>query len=88
MKKKQDAEKIVQEAQKLSDAQCFVPKYTDSEGLTKLTGLTRTHAYFLFSEGKIKSVSIRRPGSTRGKRLWHVASVLEFLDSLLEEGAK
>lgn len=70
---------------KLSDSQCFVPRYASSEGLTKLTGLTRSHAYLLFSEGKIKSVSICRPGKTRGKRLWHVASVLAFLDSILEE---
>lgn len=55
-------------------------------GLARLTGLTRSHAYLLYSEGKIDSVCIRRPGSTRGKRLWHVPSVLQFLNSCREGG--
>ena len=63
----------------------FIPQYADSKGLSRLTGLTRSHAYILFSEGKIDSVCIRRAGSTRGKRLWHIPSVLKFLDSIRKE---
>ena len=68
-----------------SATQDYIPQYADSKGLNRLTGLTRSHAYLLFSEGKIDSVCIRRAGSTRGKRLWHVPSVLEFLDSIRKE---
>ena len=73
--------KLQREAESGPVTQDLIPQYTNSKGLTRLTGLTRSHAYLLYSEGKIDSVCIRRPGSTRGKRLWHVPSVLRFLDS-------
>jgi hypothetical protein len=68
-----------------SATQDFIPQYADSKGLNRLTGLTRSHAYLLFSEGKIDSVCIRRAGSTRGKRLWHIPSVMAFLDSIRKD---
>lgn len=77
--------KLQREAESGPVARYFIPQYADSKGLNRLTGLTRSHAYLLFSEGKIDSVCIRRAGSTRGKRLWHVPSVLEFLDSIRKE---
>ena len=76
---------LLREAGSGSATQDLIPQYSDSKGLNRLTGLTRSHAYLLFSEGKIDSVCIRRPGSTRGKRLWHIPSVLAFLDSCREE---
>ena len=72
---------LQREAESGPVTQDLIPQYTNSKGLARLTGLTRSHAYLLYSEGKIDSVCIRRPGSTRGKRLWHVPSVLRFLDS-------
>jgi hypothetical protein len=62
----------------------LIPQYANSKGLAQITGLSRAHAYLLYAEGKIDSVCLRRPGSTRGKRLWHVPSVLAFLDSCRE----
>ena len=59
----------------------FIPQYVDSKGLARLTGISRSYAYLLLSEGKIDSACIRRPGSIRGKRLWHIPSVLMFLES-------
>jgi hypothetical protein len=79
-----ELKKLLHEAGSGSATQDLIPQYSDSKGLNRLTGLTRSHAYHLFSEGKIDSVCIRRPGSTRGKRLWHIPSVLAFLDSCRE----
>ena len=75
---------LLHEAESGPATQDLVPQYINSKGLARLTGLTRSHAYLLYAEGKIDSVCIRRPGSTRGKRLWHVPSVLKFLNSCRE----
>jgi len=47
--------------------------------------MNRFMLYSLAREGKIKSVSLRRPGKRWGIRLFHLPSVREFLESL-EEG--
>ena len=78
---KKELDQLQREAGSGSATQDFIPQYADSKGLLKHTGIGRSLAYLLFSEGKIDSVCIRRPGSTRGKRLWHIPSVLAFLDS-------
>jgi len=75
---------LLREAGSGSATQDFIPQYADSKGVSRLTGLTRAHLYLLFSEGKIESVCIRRPGSTRGKRLWFIPSILAFLHSCRE----
>lgn len=75
---------LLREAGSGSAAQDFIPQYADSKGLFKITGIGRSLAYLLFSEGKLESVSIRKPGGTRGKRLWHIPSALKFLDSCRE----
>ena len=54
------------------------------QGLDQTHGLNPQPRYLLYSEGKIDSVCIRRPGSTRGKRLWHIPSVMAFLESCRE----
>ncbi len=63
------------------DSNTSIPQYADSKGLRRLTGISRSYAYLLASEGKIESACIRRPGCIRGKRLWYVPSVLKFLES-------
>jgi hypothetical protein len=78
---------LMREAESGPATQDFIPQYADSKGLARITGLTRSHAYLLASEGKIESVCIRRPGSTRGKRLWHIPSVLAFFETC-KEGAR
>ena len=55
------------------------PEFCDGKQLRQLFGLTRSHAYLLAAEGKIRSVSIRKPGAFRGKRLFDCASVRAFL---------
>ena len=61
------------------------PEFVDSYGLKAGFGISRSLAYVLTQEGLIQSVSIRRPGTLRGKRLWRVSSVKRYLDKLERE---
>ncbi len=63
-----------------------LPEFCDSKQLRSLFGLSRSHAYLLAGEGKIRAVCIRRPGAVRGKRLWHCESIRAFLQKNMEEG--
>jgi hypothetical protein len=51
------------------------------------TGLTRAAFYQLAMAGKIKTACLRKPGAIRGCRLFHVGSILEFLDFVAKETA-
>jgi hypothetical protein len=44
------------------------------------TGFTRPYLYQLAGENKIRSVSIREPGKLTGVRLFHLASILSFIE--------
>lgn len=59
-------------------------EFVDHQGLTRMFAIRRSHAYVLATRGCIKSVCIRKPGSIKGRRLFHVQSVREFLNSHLE----
>jgi hypothetical protein len=61
------------------------PEFVDSYGLKAGYGISRSLAYVLTQEGLIQSVSIRRPGAERGKRLWRVSSVKKYLNDLARE---
>jgi hypothetical protein len=41
---------------------------------------SRAKLYQWAGEGKIKSVSIREPGKIRGCRLFHLQSILDFIE--------
>jgi hypothetical protein len=58
------------------------PEFVDSYGLKAGFGMSRSLAYVLAQAGLIQSVSIRRPGADRGKRLWRVSSVRRYLNDL------
>jgi hypothetical protein len=59
-------------------------------------GFTRAKLYQLAGEGKIRSVSIREPGKLTGVRLFHLGSILQFIErceqaaiaDMEKEGAK
>jgi hypothetical protein len=55
------------------------PEFVDSKGMRQMFGISRTAAYDLINDGLIKSVSLRRKGRARGRRLYDVASVREYL---------
>ena len=58
------------------------PEFVDSYGLKAGFGISRSLAYVLTQAGMIQSVSIRRPGTLRGKRLWRTASIRRYLNDL------
>ena len=62
------------------------PEFADHKGVRAMFGLSRAHAYVLASEGKIRSVCIRRPGATRGRRLFDLGSIRRFPDANVEAG--
>jgi len=45
------------------------------------TGFSRAKLYVLAGEGKVRSVSIREPGQVKGTRLFHLASIISFIES-------
>jgi hypothetical protein len=57
------------------------PEFVDFSGLQSRFGIKRSLAYLLIADGAIKSVSLRRRGTVKGKRLIDVASVRDFLNS-------
>jgi hypothetical protein len=57
------------------------PEFIDLPGLQSRFGIKRSLAYLLIADGAIKSVSLRRRGTLKGKRLIDVASVRDFLNS-------
>ena len=61
-----------------------LPEFVDARGLRALFGISRTHGYFLADAGLVKTVSLRRPGTTRGRRLWDCESVRAFLRANIE----
>ena len=59
-----------------------VAEYVDFVGLEQRFNIRRTLAYDLIHAGKIKSVVIKKPGRTRGRRLISLASLRSYLTSL------
>jgi hypothetical protein len=59
-------------------------EWTDHHGILELFGLRRSTAYHLDNEGLIKSVSLAEHGEKRGKRLFYVPSIREYLNSKLK----
>jgi len=55
------------------------PEFIDARGMRQMFGISRTATYDLINDGLIKSVSLRRKGRARGRRLFDVASVREYL---------
>lgn len=55
------------------------------KGVDPDTGLTRPAFYQLIAQGRIRTVSLRRPGTLRGARLVWLPSVLALLDSLADQ---
>ena len=63
------------------------PEFVDAAGLHARFGIKRSLAYTLLSDGAIRGVSLRRRNQTRGKRLFSVDSVREYLHQM-EKGSK
>lgn len=61
-----------------------VPEFGDHHTCRKLFSLPRSTLYQLASEGKIRSVSLRKQGNKRGRRLFDCGSIRKFLHSAAE----
>ena len=61
------------------------PEFVDSKGMHQMFGISRTAAYDLINDGLIKSVSLRRKGRARGRRLYDVASVREYFSQCYDK---
>ena len=55
------------------------------DDLRRPFGIRRGTAYGLIRDGKIRSISLRKPGHKLGVRLVHVASVRAYLSALLSQ---
>jgi hypothetical protein len=62
------------------------PEFLDAKGVEARFSIRRSLLYELHYGGHIKSVSLRRRGQLRGKRLFDVASLRAFLNSRTEAG--
>lgn len=57
-------------------------------GLEHYTSLSRSFFYHGAANGLFRSVSIREPGKERGCRLFHLQSILEFIERHEQCGKK
>ena len=55
-------------------------------GAETYTGLTRSYLYQAAAQGLIRTVSIREPGKERGCRLFHLQSILAFIEKHEQKG--
>jgi len=60
------------------------PEFVDIPTLRARWGIKRSLAYQLIADGRIRSVSLRRVGKLRGKRLFDVSSIRAFLRAQME----
>ncbi len=60
------------------------PEFLDAQGVHARFSIRRSLLYELDNDGLVLSVSLRRRGRSRGKRLFSVDSIRAFLLSQLE----
>jgi hypothetical protein len=68
----------------VSTAANALPEFGRWRDVERHFGIKRGTLYNLMAEGKVKSVHLRRKGNVHGCRLFHLASVSEYLNGLLE----
>jgi hypothetical protein len=61
------------------------PEFADTDGVEAQFCLKKSLLYRLLAENKIRAVSIRQKGKTRGRRLFDVASIRAFLNSQVDK---
>jgi hypothetical protein len=57
------------------------PEFLDALNAQRLFGLSRSYLYQLVEARKIRSISIRKPGNAKGRRLFDAASIRAFINS-------
>ena len=61
-----------------------LPEFGRWQDVERLFGIKRGTLYNLVNEGRVKSVSLRRRGNVHGCRLFHLASISQHLNSLMQ----
>jgi hypothetical protein len=64
------------------------PEFIQIPDAVRFSGIGRTSLYKEISAGRIKSISLRKPGTARGRRLVHLASLRAYLNGFASETAK
>ena len=66
----------------LGDREGALPVWIRSPktGTEPHTGFSRSKLYELAGNGRIRSVSIREPGQIKGTRLFHLGSILAYIE--------
>ena len=65
-----------------------MPEFGRARDVQYISGLKRGLLHLLVTEGKIKSVLIRRKGNVHGTRYYSIQSVLSYMHSLMNEQTK
>ena len=65
-----------------------VCEFVDARGLKANFGIGRSLGYNLADAGLVKTVCLRKPGATRGKRLWVAESVRAYLLANIDQRQK
>jgi hypothetical protein len=60
------------------------PKYLRVPAACAYAGFCKAKLYQFMADGQIKSISVRRRGSSRGIRLISIESLDQFLESFVE----
>lgn len=63
----------------------LAPQFLDVDQVRIYFGIKQSLLYRLLAENKIRAVSIRQRGKTRGRRLFDVASIRSFLNSQVDK---
>jgi hypothetical protein len=63
----------------------LTPEFLDVDQVRLYFGLKQSLLYRLLAEGKIRGVSIRQRGKTRGRRLFDVESIRRYLNSQVDK---
>ena len=71
-----------------NDCTNIVAEWGDHQAVYRIFSIKRGKLYVLDHLGLVRSVSLRRPGQKFSKRLWHLQSIRDYLNSLLEAQTK
>jgi hypothetical protein len=61
------------------------PEFVDGRNIRQIFGISRSHAYLLAAEGSIRSVSLRKRGAVRGRKLFDADSIRAYLARMAKE---
>jgi hypothetical protein len=64
---------------------CLEPEFLTIPAACRFSGIGRTEIYLLIRDRHIKSISLRKKGAARGRRLISVQSLRSYLHRFIDE---